>query len=70
MFRYLCVNILGARYLPEILVRMRTEHPGIALQVHEGDTETLTRQLECGALDVALMYGGRDPAQHAGTHLC
>ena len=51
-----CLTTLGARYLPEILIRMRTDYPGITVQVQEGDTETLTRQLERGALDVALMY--------------
>ncbi|UUZ67040.1 LysR substrate-binding domain-containing protein [Polaromonas sp. P2-4] len=51
-----CLSTLGPRYLPEVLARMRAEHPGINVQVEEGDTETLTRQLERGALDVALMY--------------
>lgn len=51
-----CLSTLGPRYLPEVLARLHAEHPGIAVQVEEGDTETLTRQLERGALDLALMY--------------
>jgi DNA-binding transcriptional LysR family regulator len=51
-----CLSTLGARYLPEVLARLRSEHPGISVQLSEGDTESMTRQLERGSLDVALMY--------------
>lgn len=51
-----CLSTLGARYLPGILARMQAEYPGIQVEVEEGDTETLTRQIERGALDTALMY--------------
>ncbi|MFC5521116.1 LysR substrate-binding domain-containing protein [Polaromonas jejuensis] len=51
-----CLSTLGPRYLPEVLARLQSEHPGIEVQLEEGDTETLTRQLERGALDVALLY--------------
>lgn len=51
-----CLSTLGARYLPGILARMQADYPGIRVQVEEGDTETLTRQIERGALDTALLY--------------
>jgi DNA-binding transcriptional LysR family regulator len=51
-----CLSTLGARYLPGILARMQADYPGIRVHVEEGDTETLTRQIERGALDTALMY--------------
>jgi len=56
LLRLGCLSTLGPRYLPEVLARLRAEHPGIHVQVEEGDTETLTRQLERCALDAALMY--------------
>ena len=51
-----CLSTLGPRYLPEILLRLRNAHPEIEVQLVEGDTESLTRQLERGALDLALLY--------------
>lgn len=51
-----CLSTLGARYLPDILLRLRTAHPAIEVQLVEGDIESLTRQLERGSLDVALLY--------------
>ena len=51
-----CLSTLGPRYLPDILSRLSTACPGIEVQLVEGDTETLTHQLERGALDVALLY--------------
>lgn len=51
-----CLSTLGPRYLPDILSRLRGAHPEIEVQLVEGDTESLTRQLERGALDVALLY--------------
>ncbi len=51
-----CLSTLGPRYLPDILSRLRTAHPAIEVQLVEGDIESLTRQLERGSLDVALLY--------------
>lgn len=51
-----CLSTLAPRYLPDALARLRAAHPGIEVQVEEGDTEALTRQLERGALDMALLY--------------
>lgn len=51
-----CLSTLAARWLPGVLVRLRREHPGISVQLHEADTEALTRMLERGALDIALLY--------------
>ncbi|MGH8831132.1 MAG: LysR substrate-binding domain-containing protein, partial [Polaromonas sp.] len=50
-----CLSTLGPRYLPDILSRLRTAHPAIEVQLVEGDIESLTRQLERGSLDVALL---------------
>ena len=51
-----CLSTLGPRYLPDILSRLRTAHPAIEVELVEGDIESLTRQLERGSLDVALLY--------------
>lgn len=56
LLRVGCLSTLAPRYLPDILARMRSAWPAIEVQLFEGDTETLTRMLERGALDVALMY--------------
>ncbi len=56
LLRVGCLSTLGPRYLPDILSRLRAAHPDIEVQFVEGDTESLTRQLERGALDVALLY--------------
>jgi DNA-binding transcriptional LysR family regulator len=56
LLRVGCLSTLGPRYLPDILSRLRAAHPEIEVQLFEGDTESLTRQLERGALDVALLY--------------
>lgn len=51
-----CLSTLAPRWLAGALARLRAEHPGIAPQLHEADTEALMRMLERGALDVALLY--------------
>jgi DNA-binding transcriptional LysR family regulator len=51
-----CLSTLGARYLPGILSRMQSDYPSIRVQIEEGDTETLMRQIERGAMDTALMF--------------
>ena len=56
LLRVGCLSTLGPRYMPDILSRLRIAHPEIEVQLVEGDTENLTRQLERGSLDVALLY--------------
>lgn len=56
LLRVGCLSTLAPRYLPDILARMRGAWPAIEIQLFEGDTEALTRMLERGVLDVALMY--------------
>ncbi|MDR2128118.1 MAG: LysR family transcriptional regulator [Burkholderiaceae bacterium] len=56
LLRIGCLSTLAARWLPRILAHLRTTHPAIETQLHEGDTEALTRMLERGALDIALLY--------------
>ncbi|MEO7954155.1 MAG: LysR substrate-binding domain-containing protein [Polaromonas sp.] len=51
-----CLSTLAPRYLANILAVMQAGFPGIQVRVEEGDTETLTRLLERGSLDVALLY--------------
>ncbi len=43
-------------YLPELLFRFGARHPEVAVRLHEGDMETLRRELSLGALDLALVY--------------
>ena len=50
------LSTLGARWLPEILTQMQKRYPEIALELVEGDIDTLTRQVERGELDAALQY--------------
>lgn len=56
LLRVGCLSTLAPRWLPDMLSRMAAAWPAIEVQLVEGDTETLTRMLERGALDVALMY--------------
>ena len=56
LLRVGCLSTLAPRWLPDILARMRADYPEIEVQLQEGDTETLTRMLGRGALDVALLY--------------
>lgn len=56
LLRVGCLSTLAPRYLPDVLARMRSAWPAIEIELFEGDTEALTRMLERGALDVALMY--------------
>ena len=50
------LSTLGPRWVPLILSQLRQDHPGIDVELIDGDTETLTRKLERGELDVALQY--------------
>lgn len=61
-----CLATLAPRYLPAILRLFRERHPQITVRLEEGDTETLTRAVERGALDLALMY---DLGLARGVHL-
>lgn len=56
LLRVGCLGTLAPRWMPAILARLRTRHPGIAVELREADTETLVRGLEHGSLDVALLY--------------
>ena len=56
LLRVGCLSTLAPRWLPGMLARFRQAHPAIEVQLHEGDTEALIRQLERGALDIALLY--------------
>ena len=56
MLRVGCLSTLAPRWVASILARLRSDYPGITVQLHEADTETLTRMLERGGLDIALLY--------------
>lgn len=56
LLRVGCLSTLAPRWLPAILAQLRVTHPAIEVQLHEGNAEDLTRMLERGALDVALLY--------------
>ena len=46
----------GPRWIPAIVAQMRKSHPQVEVELVDGNTESLTRQLERGELDVALQY--------------
>lgn len=50
------LSTLGPRWVPAIVAQMRKSHPQVEIALVEGDTESLTRGLERGELDVALQY--------------
>lgn len=50
------LSTLGARWVPALLAQMQRRHPGIALELVEGDIASLTQQVEGGELDAALQY--------------
>ncbi|WP_137896270.1 LysR family transcriptional regulator [Ramlibacter sp. 2FC] len=56
LLRVGCLSTLAPRWLPDMLLRLRAAHPAIEVQLVEGDTEALTRMLERGTLDLALLY--------------
>lgn len=56
LLRVGCLSTLAPRWLPGILSQLRIAYPAIDVQLHEGHAEELTRMLERGALDVALLY--------------
>lgn len=50
------LRTLGPRWVPAILTLLRKNHPGLEIDLIDGDTETLARKLERGEIDVALEY--------------
>ncbi len=50
------LSTLGPRWIPAIVAQMRKSHPQVEIELVDGNTESLTRQLERGELDVALQY--------------
>lgn len=46
------------RFLPEMLRRFAETHPGVTVDVHVEDTETLHARIRTGHLDLALVTGG------------
>ncbi|WP_336693279.1 LysR substrate-binding domain-containing protein [Delftia acidovorans] len=50
------LSTLGARWVPALLAQMQRLHPGMALELVEGDIASLTQQVERGELDAALQY--------------
>jgi DNA-binding transcriptional LysR family regulator len=53
---------IGPLGLAPFLAQFRHNHPGIEVEIHEGGLEELTRRLETGALEIALLNapGGLD----------
>lgn len=52
--------------LPSVLSQFHDQHPDIELEVHEGGSRVLTRELAEGRLDVALLIA---PLQVVGTDI-
>lgn len=50
------MSTLGALWVPQILTQMQKRHPDIALELVEGDIESLSRQIERGEIHAALQY--------------
>lgn len=48
-------------FLPEVLRRFTTEHPGVRLSLHESSTDRILDDLESGGLDVGFMFASPDP---------
>ncbi len=48
---------LAPFYVPQILPRLRAAHPGMTVEVLEGDGATLQAALRSGSCDIALTYG-------------
>lgn len=46
-------TVLGS-FLPGALAELRTQHPDLSIDVHSGSSDRLARQLEQGALDLAI----------------
>jgi len=61
-------SILQTKQFPEILDRMRHEHPGIILEIRESTSEDLTERILDGRIDIGFF---RLPPEHMGNdELC
>lgn len=51
-----CFYTISPFFLPRILQKLRKKHPGMNVQIKEGDTEQLLQSLLNGVIEVALLY--------------
>ena len=51
-----CFLTLAARFMPALLARFAQLHPGITVELHEGDQEELIAMLLSGRAELALAY--------------
>lgn len=51
-----CFSTIGPFFLPRILETFEQEHPGVVTTIFDGTTESLTRRLRSGNIEVCLMY--------------
>lgn len=51
-----CFLTLAARFMPTLLARFAELHPGITVELHEGDQEELIAMLLSGRAELALAY--------------
>ncbi|MGK7652821.1 LysR family transcriptional regulator [Roseovarius sp. B08] len=49
-------STLGPRYAPALVNGFQKTNPTATIKLHEGDLDTLTRWLETGRIDLALIY--------------
>ncbi len=51
-----CAPTLGIFFLPRILEALRAMHPALAVQIHDGNTDSMLRWLRDGTIEVGFMY--------------
>jgi DNA-binding transcriptional LysR family regulator len=51
-----CFTTIGPFFLPRILERFEQQHPGVVTTIFDGTTESLTRRMRAGTIELALMY--------------
>lgn len=49
-------STLGPRYAPDLVRGFQRRFPDTRIKLHEGDLETLNMWIECGQVDLALVY--------------
>ena len=65
-----CFLTLAVRFMPALLARFAQLHPGITVELHEGDQEELIAMLLSGRAELALAYGFAMPDEIAGAAAC
>ena len=51
-----CFTTIGPFFLPHILGQFERQHPGVLTTIYDGTTESLTRRMRAGTIEISLMY--------------